>query len=726
MVSLKRIARNGLWALTAPFLLGLFISCYSSDQSAAAPPASGVVTSAGGTVTSADPALAGASVVVPPGAVASGQTVTITMNSTDTLPGTAPAGTTQAGKVILLTKDSVDNFSLPVTITVPYDKTKGDLPLVMYWDEVNLAYTAAAVIGIDASAGMVTFQTSHFSQYCLFVTAISGSSTALPSLDTHFSAGVDGFFHPNFGSFTSPGGCSLGMADFSIWYFDFMKATDTKDLLGGTPGLFNKFREGNPSLYQDDVTAHTLIAKAQNAASQIWNRQWHMGSATLDAKTTGLLFYASMLATGQPQTMILKSFDEANVERSQAETVVVYRFEQDGTTPTAGKFYLYDPNFPGEEVTLDWAMATGFANYSKAGVYTYPFNAFYYDAPSTVAESRDFKSLFNAANAAFTGTGYATFTLTAPVLVNGTATVAVADLSQVSVPVTGTVTNTTAATLNCYVNGVLAGVEPLGSGGAFSFTLTASTLTQSTNTVALVTNESAASPWSSAGFLSFNIRLTGTSVNLLVNPGFETGDTSGWFVETHTWADATRDANGFYNGATAYDTYQPGKSALVSAADGLDWIAALAGLNLPMVNVGNYALRVNSSDYDYHISSASQSGTVPVGVLNPEFKFAWAAVLEDPNHEPTGQAFVRVDITDDTTSEVVYSKFYYSYDPAFTGWLTVPDTVSPTGTPWRVINWQQTSVPLAGRNGHTITVRVTGGDCAHGGHGGYVYLDESQ
>ena len=136
-----------------------------------------------------------------------------------------------------------------------------------------------------------------------------------------------------------------------------------------------------------------------------------------------------------------------------------------------------------------------------------------------------------------------------------------------------------------------------------------------------------------------------------------------------------------------------------------------------MVYIGNQSARINNDDNDYHISSVTQSAIVP-NAANPQAKFYWAAVLEDPQHDPADQPYVDVTVTDDTAGTTLYHKNFYTDDPGYPGWLPF------SGGSWKAIPWQTITLGFTqAEAGHKITVKVIAADCALGGHGGYVYLD---
>ncbi|MBN1472519.1 MAG: hypothetical protein JW925_12115, partial [Syntrophaceae bacterium] len=190
---------------------------------------SGTIGSDGGTieVTDSSSPINGTKVIIPAGAIDSGENVKISISYTDTLPGpvnTNDPNAIAAGKVIILSKDNDYDFLLPVTVTIPYSDAQlqaGDIPSVFYWDETYQKYMSLGVTGINRESKTVTFITSHFSK---FVTAtIPGLAANIYNesvSDIPFQYKIDTFFHPNYGSYNPEGlkGNCFGMAAYSIWY----------------------------------------------------------------------------------------------------------------------------------------------------------------------------------------------------------------------------------------------------------------------------------------------------------------------------------------------------------------------------------------------------------------------------------------------------------------------------------------------------------------------------
>jgi hypothetical protein len=177
-----------------------------------------------------------------------------------------------------------------------------------------------------------------------------------------------------------------------------------------------------------------------------------------------------------------------------------------------------------------------------------------------------------------------------------------------------------------------------------------------------------------------------------VNGGFEEGTFNGWDRNGGEYRDYP---NSYYHWIG-----DPGKSAIVSP--GADPI-----VGIPMVAVGNYAARVNNSDWNYHFSTVSQT----VVWTEPNIYFGWAAVLEDPGH--IDEPHFRATLTDNTTQTTLYN-MYFSYS-------TMPN-MHQNGN-WRYTDWNMVNMDTSAVNGHSLTLELLASDCGYGGHGGYAYLD---
>jgi hypothetical protein len=647
--------------------------------------AAGTVDSNGGTIEVTDPnsPIFGTKVIVPGGALDQGESVTIEINYSDVPPAALGGGAQSVSKTIMLTKDDDLKFGDLVTVVIPYDDTNlqpGDMPVVFYYDEDLLKYQSMGVKEIDRQNKTITFTTTHFSDF--LVGAIAGLANSFIDVDTGFQPDVDGFLHPNYGTYDSPGGNCLGMANFAGWYYGNKKNLD------GT-GLYQKWLEGDPNLWQDDPTAREVIARSFMASSQGWAFLWYLTTYALGANETTLMMITAMAVTGEPQTLLFRG-------DNWGHAVTAYKFENN-------VWYIYDNNYPGEVVTLDYSPLTGFQNYSKEGGYPSDITTFGFEARATFFKNEDFEFIYDGAENGWPESTFVQINVEDPLPDQNDVLVA----SQAdNVTITGTTTGgEVAAThliwvLNGYMGDVDQDIVQLDADGSFSFTIPA--LSNPTNVLTLIATNNAGDvnrvgPSGYNGYKEYTLRVQGQS--FFTNIGFESGDFTGWDHETHTWQNTTP------------GSFTPEKSGIVG--QGSD---PIAGAAISMVYSGNSSARVNNSDGSYHISTISQTTTVP-NMTNPTLEFYWAAVLEDPSHPADDQPYVDITVTDDSTGSEIYHKHFYSNDPSYSGWISL------LSGRWKGISWQKVQFDMSNSIGNDVTIRVEAADCGYGAHGGYVYVD---
>lgn len=183
------------------------------------------------------------------------------------------------------------------------------------------------------------------------------------------------------------------------------------------------------------------------------------------------------------------------------------------------------------------------------------------------------------------------------------------------------------------------------------------------------------------------------------NPGFETGDTTGWTVEGGFWGGAWPIPESDYQG-------QPATLANIQTAGTFD---AITGA--PTVFDGNKSLKLNDAGGGYHLTALSQTVTNYTG---NKLYYAFNAVLQ-PSHGPTDSPAFLVKVVDTTTNTVVTNIAYsaYSAQNATNFFRSVNGFVT---SDWKVEDINT----IAGHNYKLVFVAA---DCSQGGHGGYAYID---
>jgi hypothetical protein len=648
---------------------------------------------AGGEVKITDPTspIRGTRVLIAPGTLGAPQE-TIQISYEDNLPGQFNTdaqlfGARQASKVLVLSRSSNIDLALPAKVTIPYDKTvvsNRDVPVVLLWDPKLESYHAAAVSGIDYSAGTITFKVAHFSQK-IVVTVLKDIKDALTrTVDTGFRPQVDGFYVHNFGAYDSPGGSCLGMANYSGWYFD-----SKKQQRGA--GLYSLYREGDAIAEEDDQNARELISRAFMLSSQYWAKL-ALGIQTTAGDTfTGIYLIQTMILTQSPQTLIMA--DEVPI-KAFGHAAVVYRYDS-----ALQRFEVYDNNFPRETVYLYWNLADGFSVYSK---YNGVAQKFAFDSMHTSFSPETFEALFQGAESGWANSKFPKITLSQPQPhASSPHLYEVPNADDASfvanVPRAQDAENRDAPRYaHIYLNGIhKAASVPISASGDFSYHIGKLPNPLGTDVMILVSENKDDFRLGFHAFKQFKMR--GQGLFFFKNFGFETGGFDFWTSERHLW--------GGGNPIIPSD-----KS--VTTQQSFDPIA----IDLPMVRFGRFSARINNFDPDYHISTVSQTAVVP-DVSNPTLRFHWAAVLEDPSHSPEEQPYVEVTVYNQTKNAVLYNKRYYSNDPTYSGWQ------SYAGGDWKAIPWQVVDLNVKAHVNDSLLVKVEAADCSLGAHGGYAYLD---
>ena len=231
------------------------------------------------------------------------------------------------------------------------------------------------------------------------------------------------------------------------------------------------------------------------------------------------------------------------------------------------------------------------------------------------------------------------------------------------------------------------------------------------------------------------------------NPGFETGDISGWtlmqgsnstgsvlpcptcftasggvyeitsynatsLVNTNAGNNVSGDASAICDCNTIDCTPEP----YTNGVDRFGFFPVVA----PAPLGGAHSLMLNNSNCGYLMQRATQSFVVDA--TNSSYTFQYAAVIQSGNHPLNESPYFSVNLTDITTNSVVPCS-QINETPStgnLNGWSTSPVDNSVYYKPWHTA-----TVDLSSVIGHTVTITFDVSDCNQGGHFGYAYVDAS-
>jgi uncharacterized repeat protein (TIGR01451 family) len=171
------------------------------------------------------------------------------------------------------------------------------------------------------------------------------------------------------------------------------------------------------------------------------------------------------------------------------------------------------------------------------------------------------------------------------------------------------------------------------------------------------------------------------------------------------------------------------KTIIVSSAGGpgtqadID-LGAAASLRWP--RYGNQSALVNQEGKNKNVNVLSQTMTVGVSDVDPSdglvhVRFTVAPVLQNPVHLPDEQPYYFVQVTDVTTSVVLYSDFNLS--GAGISWKKINADLATEidYTDWQLVDVSSGSAKIT--SGDMVSLEIIGAGCSLGGHFGEIYVD---
>lgn len=194
------------------------------------------------------------------------------------------------------------------------------------------------------------------------------------------------------------------------------------------------------------------------------------------------------------------------------------------------------------------------------------------------------------------------------------------------------------------------------------------------------------------------------------NLGFESGLT-GWFGTTGAVKIGATGATAPTYTAYNLNTFGNQVSVVTAGTDSFGQFSTVfAGAQSVRIGDGTGTSAQGASIEQYFQVTSS----------NTNFTYNYAAVLEDGGHANIEQPFFQVEVFDQNGNPITCGN--YLVTAPGTGW-----TISSTSVfgVYDVLYkpWTSVSINLLPYVGQNIHVRFTAGDCAQGGHFGYVYID---
>ena len=302
--------------------------------------------SQGGTIGFSNGPLAGVTVSVPLGALASNHLFTVSHRTASLTPRSG----TFSGHVIDLQTDGSRHFDEPVQLTVPFTSDGTSIPVPYYIDS-NGKLLACQVIGIDRQAGTITFESWHASPFTWIMAHLGGAEEA----HTSYLAPSDGF-QVNNATYSTPynqGGNCFGMCAFELWYF-----TEK----GG--GLYPKYMQNLTVPGYAPIKGQDCIAtRAHNSVNQVYQHYWERKAAqfSLTAEER-VAFIKNVIAnTGAPTILSGRS-------EPAGHAFLATDCFQNGPTNT---LWINDPNVPGQHTEITYIAGSSNLAYNTSYGYIF-------------------------------------------------------------------------------------------------------------------------------------------------------------------------------------------------------------------------------------------------------------------------------------------------------------------------------------------------------------------
>ncbi|MBL8309965.1 MAG: hypothetical protein JNL19_06055 [Burkholderiales bacterium] len=204
---------------------------------------------------------------------------------------------------------------------------------------------------------------------------------------------------------------------------------------------------------------------------------------------------------------------------------------------------------------------------------------------------------------------------------------------------------------------------------------------------------------------------------IFTNGGFESGTFGSWTT-----------GSGINTGLTGA---QPFTSASIGLGSGGSFRGSvvttgaveLSGAPITLPYSGTYTARVNNADTGGIANYITQADVITNADRDAadgklHVRFAYAVVLSNPGHSPSGQPYFFIRVRNVTKNTTLFEDFSFAGQ---TGTQFVP---IPSNTSTLYLNWKPADVVVPDADlGDSIEVYLLASDCQPTGHTGYAYLD---
>lgn len=355
----------------------------------------------------------GAIIEIAEGALEEAENISITTVSADSV--NLPEDIKIIGDVIKLTKTNADEmFDIPVSITIPYDKTAtthGEALGVYEFFPETSQIEATTMLDHDTEAGTIQFLTSHFSYYIILELEKTWDDIMSGDYDTGFRPVSDGWFLDNWGAYITDGGNCFGMSSVAQYVYG-NQGTFDKD-------FYDALIEGDPDKQEDDKIANELAARVQLALENRWNTiakdtsRFEKYDQPKPSSFHGQAIMMNFMVTGEPQVLYVQTvwkqhYTDGSWEWKDANqhAVMTYKYEN-------GKFAIYDPNFPYRKGKTDWDIEVDYSWENGFGTFG-GYNYIRHIGPGLMANRSMIAALIAKAKAGFPDNEFPEITFDAP------------------------------------------------------------------------------------------------------------------------------------------------------------------------------------------------------------------------------------------------------------------------------------------------------------------------